>query len=93
MVDAVSEARHAATSASGTATTDRRDPGGIMPTVLTHLLMAERKKRRCLSVIAKAPVATIGRGEVAEKLRTFAAESLAVVGRNIIELEILREGG
>ena len=64
-----------------------------MTTILTHLRMAERKKQRCLSAIVNAPVAAIGGGKIAEKLRTFAAESQAVAGRNIIELEKLREGG
>jgi hypothetical protein len=61
-----------------------------MPTILAYLRNAERKKQRCLRAIAKAPAATIGRGEVAEKLRTFAAERQAVAGRNIIEIERLR---
>ena len=57
--------------------------------VVECLRAAEQRKRRCLDAIAKAPLARLGGSESAIQFQAFAAASLVVVRRSIIELQKL----
>jgi len=64
---------------------DRSASPVSMVAVVQRLRNAERRKQRCLRAIASAPAEVLS--ETARRFQAFAAESLVVAARNIIELE------